>query len=52
MMGVNDNGTHWTYFTKIVAAPAYATLDNGIYYLQMEQKSDQNYGEILPQSKK
>lgn len=29
--GVNEDGTHWTYFTKIVAAPADATLTDGVW---------------------
>lgn len=32
MSGV-DEGEHWTYFTKIVAAPAEAYVSGGIWYL-------------------
>ncbi len=31
MQGEDENGT-WTYFTKIVAAPADATLTDGVWY--------------------
>lgn len=30
--GVNPDGSHWTYFVKIVAAPADANKDNGNWY--------------------
>lgn len=30
--GVNDDGTKWTYFTKIVAAPADAHKVGGVWY--------------------
>ncbi len=30
--GVNDDGSHWTYFVKIVAAPADAYKENGNWY--------------------
>lgn len=30
--GVNDDGTKWTYFTKIVAAPADANKVGGVWY--------------------
>lgn len=30
--GVNDDGTKWTYFTKIVAAPADAEKVGGVWY--------------------
>jgi hypothetical protein len=32
MMGTNDDGTHWDYFVKIVAAPADANLVDGFWY--------------------
>lgn len=32
MRGVEDDGTHWTYFTKIVAVPTDATLTGGVWY--------------------
>jgi hypothetical protein len=32
MSGDDGNGGTWTYFTKIVAAPADATLTNGVWY--------------------
>ncbi|MDG6223258.1 MAG: hypothetical protein QCH99_08360 [Candidatus Bathyarchaeota archaeon] len=32
MRGVNDDGTRWTYFTKIVAAPIDAYLDGGFWF--------------------
>jgi len=32
MSGVNDDGSKWTYFVKIVAAPADAYTDNGFWY--------------------
>jgi len=31
--GVNEDGTTWTYFVKIVAAPADATLIDGTWYM-------------------
>ena len=31
--GTNDDGTKWTYFVKIVAAPADAKLINGTWYM-------------------
>jgi hypothetical protein len=30
--GYNEDGTKWTYFVKIVAAPADATADGGMWY--------------------
>jgi hypothetical protein len=30
--GYNDDGTKWVYFVKIVAAPADATVDGGMWY--------------------
>lgn len=30
--GVNDDGSLWIYFTKIIAAPAEANLNGGIWY--------------------
>ncbi len=30
--GVNADGTTWTYFVKIIAAPADATLTDGFWY--------------------
>lgn len=30
--GVNEDGTHWTYFTKIIAVPSDATLDDTVWY--------------------
>lgn len=30
--GINDDGTKWTYFIKIIAAPLDATLDDGTWY--------------------
>jgi len=32
MTGVNEDGTHWTYFTKIVAVPEDAVLDGDLWY--------------------
>jgi len=32
MTGINEDGTHWTYFTKIVAAPADAYTDSGYWF--------------------
>ena len=32
MSGRDANGKKWTYFTKIVAAPSTATLDDGVWY--------------------
>lgn len=32
MWGINEDGTHWEYFTKIVAVPEDAELENGIWY--------------------
>lgn len=32
MIGTNDDGTTWTNFVKIIAVPADAVLDGGIWY--------------------
>lgn len=32
MRGTNDDGSTWTYFVKIVAVPADATSDAGVWY--------------------
>jgi hypothetical protein len=32
MWGVNEDGRHWNYFTKIVAAPSDAYIDAGMWY--------------------
>ena len=32
MWGTNEDGTNWNYFTKIVAVPADAVNDGGIWY--------------------
>ena len=32
MLGEDDEDGHWTYFTKIVAAPADAVLIEGVWY--------------------